>query len=54
MSRFSRKVGTNEEGSKELTQIVGDQDAFDYPKPVSLISYLISLYFHNGNHPQRH
>ena len=51
MSRFSRKVGTNEEGSKELTQIVGDQDAFDYPKPVSLISYLISLYFHNGNHP---
>lgn len=44
-SRFGVKVGTNEEGSSELSQILGEQDVFNYPKPRSLIEYFISLYF---------
>lgn len=36
------KVGTNEEGSAEVDRILGE-GKFDYPKPVSLIAYLISL-----------
>lgn len=44
-SRFGQKVGVNEEATSELREIVGEQDVFTYPKPVSLIKYLLSLYF---------
>ena len=43
--RFGNKVGTTEDGSSELEDIIGKQNIFDYPKPTSLIKYLISLYF---------
>lgn len=43
--RFGNKVGTTEEGSAELAEIIGEQNVFNYPKPVSLIRYLLSLYF---------
>lgn len=36
------KVGTNEDGSSELKLILGE-DLFGYPKPTTLIEYLISL-----------
>ena len=38
------KPGVNEEGSNDLDKIV-QQNIFSYPKPVSLIKYLISLLF---------
>lgn len=31
---------------------MGSQNIFNYPKPKSLISYLVSLYFRNGSHPK--
>lgn len=37
------EIGTTESGTKELKSIVGE-NKFDYPKPVPLIKYLISLY----------
>lgn len=43
-SRFDEKVGTNENASAEIDAIMGVK-AFDYSKPVSLIKYLISLYY---------
>jgi len=43
--RFGRKVGTTEEGTAELKDIIGEQTIFNYPKPSSLIRYLLSLYF---------
>lgn len=36
------KVGTNEEGTAEVNRLIGE-GKFDYPKPVSLIAYLVSL-----------
>lgn len=48
-SRFGVKIGTNEEGSSELAQILGEQDIFNYPKPRTLVEYLISLYFDYRN-----
>lgn len=36
------KVGTNEDGSSELKEIIGG-DLFGYPKPTTLIEYLINL-----------
>ncbi len=44
VSRFGRKVGTTDEGSAELKDILGEKPAFSYPKPVSLIEYLLSLF----------
>lgn len=35
-------VGTNEDGAKDLLEIF-DKKMFDYPKPVSLIKYLINM-----------
>ena len=35
-------VGTNEDAKKELEKIIGS-DKFDYPKPVSLVKYLINM-----------
>lgn len=40
-SRFGEKVGTSEEGSSDFEKL--GLNGFDYPKPVSLIKYLISL-----------
>ena len=37
------EIGTTESGTKELKDIIGE-NPFDYPKPVPLIKYLISLY----------
>lgn len=51
-SRFGKKVGTNEEASSELRDLVGNQNIFNYPKPVSLVSYLVSLYYRSGEHPK--
>jgi len=45
IDRFGQKVGTTEEGSAELENIFGVNGLFDYPKPSSLIRYLVSLYF---------
>ena len=36
------QVGTNEEANTELEEILGS-DKFDYPKPTSLIKYLINM-----------
>ncbi len=44
-SRFNQRVGTNEEGTSELNQILGVSLDQMYPKPSSLISYLISIVF---------
>lgn len=35
-------VGTNEDAKKEILELFGDADMFDYPKPTSLLSYLIN------------
>lgn len=43
-TRFGTKVGVNEEGSNELNNII-KQSIFSYPKPVSLIKYLLNLYY---------
>lgn len=43
-SRFGEKVTTTESATKELGKII-ESDSFDYPKPISLISYLLSLLF---------
>lgn len=53
INRFGCKVGTTEEGSSELENILGIKGIFDYPKPSSLIKYLISLCFNPGDssHP---
>lgn len=54
INRFKTKVGVNEEGSNELSNII-TQNIFSYSKPVSLIKYLLSLYYnydlkqHNNN-----
>jgi adenine-specific DNA-methyltransferase len=52
-SKHGQKVGVNEEASNELFNIIGEQNVFDYPKPKSLIEYLISLFFdyNKGEHP---
>ena len=36
------QVGTNEDANKELIKIIGS-DKFNYPKPISLIKYLINM-----------
>ena len=36
------QVGTNEDANKELKEIIGS-DKFNYPKPTSLIKYLINM-----------
>ena len=41
-NRFDIKVGTSEEGSKDLEKLLGSS-YFSYPKPSSLIGYLLSL-----------
>lgn len=41
-SKYGEKVGTSEDGTGLLDSIVGP-GKFDYPKPASLIAYLVSL-----------
>lgn len=38
-----KDVASTKAGSTELSEILGNNDSFDYPKPSSLISWLISL-----------
>ena len=49
-SRFNKRVGTSEVASNALNDLL-NRNAFSYPKPVSLITYLISLLYnrHNSN-----
>ena len=44
----NKRVGTNETASNELKEILG-AELFSYPKPVSLVYYLISLLFDEEN-----
>lgn len=44
-SRFKSKVGTNEEGTVQLNELLGIKIEHMYPKPVSLIGYLLSLLY---------
>lgn len=43
--RFNSKVGVSEKGTSELAELLDSNGIFDYPKPVSLIRYLLSLYY---------
>lgn len=53
-SRFGQKVGVNEEASNELFNMIGEQNIFEYPKPRTLVEYLISLLFdHYENNYQK-
>ncbi|RHD72979.1 site-specific DNA-methyltransferase [Olsenella sp. AM30-3LB] len=47
-SRFGDRVDTSENATKEVQELIGD--AFSYPKPVSLIKYLISLLWSTGDY----
>lgn len=47
-TRFGQKVGVNEEGSNDLSKLV-EQNVFSYPKPTSLIKYLLNLYYDYRN-----
>ena len=38
-----KDIASTKAGSNELSDIIGNNDSFDYPKPSSLISWLISL-----------
>lgn len=40
-NRFGDRVDTSENATKEVQELIGD--AFSYPKPVSLLKYLVSL-----------
>lgn len=52
-SRFGQKVGVNEEASKELDNMIGEQNIFDYPKPRTLVEYLLSLIFNRCENAYR-
>jgi len=43
-SRLNEKIGTSENASSELIKLMGKQ-VFSYPKPVSLIKYLLTLMY---------
>lgn len=47
-SRLGQRVDTSENASKYVTNLLGGE-YFSYPKPVSLIKYLISLYSQKGH-----
>lgn len=48
-NRFNEKIGTSEEGTGELRDLFDGVSLFDYPKPVSLITYLCSLIYSEQN-----
>ena len=43
IDKINNGVGTNENASAELKKIMDDIDVFPYPKPVSLIKYLLNF-----------
>ncbi len=43
LNKKDNNVGTNENATSELFDIMGVKDAFDNPKPVSLISHIINF-----------
>ena len=43
ISKQECNVGTNEDGAKEFKSILGDNVVFAFPKPISLIGYLINM-----------
>jgi len=43
ISKTQCGVGTNADAKKELTELFGLKNLFDYPKPVSLLKYLINF-----------
>ena len=43
ISKTQCGVGTNADAKKELTELLGVKNIFDYPKPVSLLKYLINF-----------
>lgn len=47
LTRFSERIGTSENASNYLNALIGD-GVFSYPKPVSLLKYLISMYNNRG------
>ncbi|MBU3852046.1 MAG: adenine-specific DNA methylase [Candidatus Paralactobacillus gallistercoris] len=47
--RFNNKVGTNENATLETINLM-KKNVFSYPKPTSLIRYLISLVIKNNNY----
>jgi len=44
-NRFGEKVGTNEEGTSDLNSYFDINFEYMYPKPMSLISYLLSIVY---------
>lgn len=44
----NKEVGHNQEATKEVLAILGDEAAFDYPKPVRLIERIIDLALPEG------
>ncbi len=43
-----KDIGTTADGSKELKSLFSDKKVFDFPKPLALIKYLISIGTTNG------
>lgn len=48
ISKDECNVGTNEDGAKEVISVMGSK-RFDFPKPISLIKYLINLSSYNNS-----
>ena len=48
-SRFNSRVGTNETASNEVRDLL-NSEVFSYPKPVSLIYYILSLQYEDNKH----
>lgn len=44
-NRFGKPVSNQESGTSELAEMIGPDSNFPYPKPSSLLEYLISMYF---------
>lgn len=45
----NQQVGTNEDGSSLLKKLFGETIPFSYPKPISLVKYLVELCTNNKN-----
>lgn len=48
-SSLMMKVGTTKDGTKEVSEILGQKKVFDYPKPLKLIEKIISFGSHGDN-----
>ena len=49
INKPNNNVGTNENASSYLRSLMDDSDVFSYPKPVSLIKYLINFIVRSGD-----